>query len=250
MMADTSSFGIPDCLNKSADELYKYKKQELISMILETNTFIITRLLEQNSMLKDRLAVLDRVCSIQTDVINKQQDKIIKIETQVNLNDQYSRELNVEFSGIPKEVKQDELEETVLELCEQIGVTVPPNSIQACHRLFLKESDQGIPRTIVRFLGKKTSGEILRKRKKLKDIDVSLLNFPTGTKVYANDNLCPYFRKLLGIATHLRNDNFIYSCWTFKGLVFIKKSEDSDPLQISHISTLKNHFPEVGYIDI
>ena len=106
MMADNSSFCIPDCLNMSADELEKYKKQELISMILETNNFIITRLLEQNSMLKDRLGGLDRVSTFQADLITKQQEKIVEIETQVNLNDQYSRELNVEFSGIPKEVEQ------------------------------------------------------------------------------------------------------------------------------------------------
>ena len=218
----TAVADVPNCLNKSAAELEKFKKPELISMFIDSGDFIIKHLLNENSKLKDRIGVLERVTTVQSEAIDrKTRFQTGRSRTQLRLNDQYSRELNVEFCGIPTNITQGNLQNSVINICDKIGVHVEEGDIQACHRMYLKPRDNGVARTLVRFLGKKTSGDILRSKKKLKDLNYVDLAFSAETKIFANDNLCPYFKKLLGIASHLRRDRLIASCWSFKGLVFI-----------------------------
>ena len=156
----------------------------------------------------------------------------------------------MEFCGIPTNITQGNLQNSVINLCDKICVHVEEGGIQACHRMYLKPRDNGVARTLVRFLGKKTSGDILRSKKKLKDLNYVDLGFSAERKIFANDNLCPYFKKVLGIAAHLKRDRLIASCWSFKGLVFIKTNMEDVPLQITHVNPLKSNFPDVEYIKV
>ena len=215
-------------------------------MIIDSSDFIIKHLLNENSKLKDRIGVLERVTTVQSEAIEKHASKLVEVETQLHLNDRYSRELNVEFCGIPTNITQGNLQNSVINICDKIGVHVEEGDIQACHRMYLKPRDNDVARTLVRFLGKKTSGDILRSKKKLKDLNYVDLGFSAETKIFANDNLCPYFKKLLGIAAHFKRDRLIASCWSFKGLVFTKTNMEDAPLQITHVNTLKSQLSGCG----
>ena len=88
----TAITDVPNCLNKSAAELEKFKKPELISMLIDSCDFIIKHLLNENSKLKDRIGVLERVTTVQSEAIEKHSSKLVEVETQLHLNDRYSRE--------------------------------------------------------------------------------------------------------------------------------------------------------------
>ena len=63
------------------------------------------------------------------------ENKIIDLEIQNNNVDQYSRRNNVETSGIPQSVNDNQLEEKVVDILKAIDVNITTNEIEACHRL-------------------------------------------------------------------------------------------------------------------
>ena len=57
---------------------------------------------------------------------------IINLEIQNNNVDQYSRRNNVEISGIPQSVTDNQLEEKVIDILKAIDVSITSNKIEAC----------------------------------------------------------------------------------------------------------------------
>ena len=71
------------------------------------------------------------------------ENKIIDLEIQNNNLDQYnySRRNNVEISGIPQSVSDNQLEEKVVDILKAIDVNITTNEIEACHRLGKKKKN-------------------------------------------------------------------------------------------------------------
>ena len=72
--------------------------------------------------------------------VSKQVNKLLKkrlIEVEKNsyANEQYSRRECFEIVDIPTTVEQHKLEETVCNLFSKIGSVVPPEKIEAVHRI-------------------------------------------------------------------------------------------------------------------
>ena len=67
------------------------------------------------------------------------ENKIIDLEIQNNNVDQYSRRNNVEISGIPRSVSDNQLEEKVVDILKAIDVNIISNEIDAFHRLGKKK---------------------------------------------------------------------------------------------------------------
>ena len=68
---------------------------------------------------------------------------------------------------------------------KKIGVQIDERDFQACHRLKEKK------RTIVKFVNRKDSLQILRLKKELKFLDPTDLDFPENSKIFINESLCP-----------------------------------------------------------
>ena len=51
------------------------------------------------------------------------------------MSEQYSRRNNIELAVIPKSIKDNVLEETIINICEEHGIDISPVDIEACHRL-------------------------------------------------------------------------------------------------------------------
>ena len=67
------------------------------------------------------------------------ENEIIDLEIHNNNVDQYSRRSNVEISGIPQSVSNNQLEEKVVDILKAIDVNITSNEIEACHRLGKKK---------------------------------------------------------------------------------------------------------------
>ena len=50
-------------------------------------------------------------------------------------SEQYSRRNNIELSGIPNDIPEDNLEKVVTDICHDSDVEVKPNDIEGCHHL-------------------------------------------------------------------------------------------------------------------
>ena len=84
-------------------------------------------------------------------------------------NEQYVNRESIILSGIPSNVTQENLEETVLQVLHTIGLKkVSSYDIAACHRLAKRKNDPYPARTIIRFTNRKIVQFCLRNRNLLK----------------------------------------------------------------------------------
>ena len=95
-----------------------------ISNLSET----ITKLATANQQINSELAIVKVVNS-------KLEKRVIDLEKKQAKSEQYSRRNNVEFSNIPNDIPDNQLEDKVTEICRESGVEVDQNDIEGCHCL-------------------------------------------------------------------------------------------------------------------
>ena len=104
--------------------------------VINLKDIIVKNLQDENKRLKTKVNVLENI--------------YIDLEIQNNNLDQYSRRNNVEISGIPQSVSDNQLEEKVADILEAIDVNITTNEKEACHRLGKKTKN-----LIVRVINRK-----------------------------------------------------------------------------------------------
>ena len=104
--------------------------------VINLKDIIVKNLQDENKRLKTKVNVLENT--------------IIDLEIQNNSLDQHSRRNNVEISGIPQSVSDNQLEEKVVDILKAIDINITANEIEACHRLGKKNKN-----VIVQFINRK-----------------------------------------------------------------------------------------------
>ena len=243
---------LADIIKFSKEELNKIKKDDLIAIIHHNKEFDqIAEIVEiKDSLNEIKHTVLSRLI----DENKRLTEKIVEINKNTNFMEkehwrlnQYTRRSNIEVSGIPNEIKDEVLEETVIKLLKSINVNCQPSDIEACHRLPTKRPDKP-KNTIIRFLNQKNAENCLVSRKQLKSVDLSVIDGSfRGQKIFINDNLCPYYRGIYGKCRALCNAGLINSFWSWKGQIFIKIGENSKKVGIAHVQELVEMFPDFEF---
>ena len=164
------------------------------------------------------------------------ENRLVNMERSINVSNQYSRKVNIEFNGIPESVHQKDLKNTVVNIISALDIDCTVNDIEACHRLKALHNPTIIQtkRSIV--------DQIIDKRKSLSKVS-SAAGLPEDTIIYASHNLCPKFRDLSYNCRSLKRNKLIADTWSFNGVLKIKLLDDKI-LQISHESDLYKVFPE------
>ena len=227
----------------------KTLKSEMLTKIEQSREDIIIQLQNENNILKEEIGKLKIEMCSKDKIITKLSNKIENLENNVKKSDrmidlerkladsqQYQRRNNIEINGIPSDISQDKLEDTVLNIASAINVEISEYDIEACHRL--KNNN-----TIVRFTNRKICEDLFRGSKKLKEAR-TFRKAGLKDKVYINNNLCPYYKFLWIKAKLLKQKNFISRYYTWNGIVHIKIKDDSSPMRITHIIDLIRLFPD------
>ena len=94
---------------------------ELSKELLNVKDVIIKNLQAENERLRDKVSNLE--------------SKVASLEINQNMLEQYSRRSNIEVSGIPDSVGDNDLEEKVMSVFANVGIDVKSNDIEACHRI-------------------------------------------------------------------------------------------------------------------
>ena len=76
------------------------------------------------------------------------------------MSEQYSRRNNIELAGIPNSIKDNVLEETIINICKEHGIDISPMDIEVCQRLPLSNAQANkdpshYKRVIVKFINRK-----------------------------------------------------------------------------------------------
>ena len=113
--------------------------------------------------------------------------RVIESEKSQAKAEQYSRRSNVEISGIPHEILDNNLEDKVIDIYKDAGIEIGHMDIEGCHRLPLSRNNAGgTKRVIVKFVNRKHSEDVLRLKKIIS----------SRSKVFISNSLCPYYRYL------------------------------------------------------
>ena len=185
----------------NAEVLEKFKKTELIELVLQLQT--------EKDTLKEERESLQLITS-----------RVVQLERSQFLYEQYARRESVEITGIPTSVKIDDLEDAVIDVYNRAKIQVfgrelQKEDISACHRIGKKKEV-----TIVRFVNRKWAWQGLISGKNLK-----------GTPVYINNSFCPEFAKY-GYFIRRRVRHGVYQ---------LQLEDDGDYMEISHSSDFSKY---------
>ena len=201
-----------------ADDLFdekvlkEFKKDHLVKLVLELQK-------EKNMLFQ------------QNDEIKVVRNKVTELERSHLLYLQYGRRESVEITGIPKEIRQENLEEEVIKIYNEAGVSVFGRSvnstdISACHRVGKKEEV-----TIVKFVNRKFAKEGLYKGKNLKGTMMY-----RGTRIFINNSFCHEYKRFGWIIRKLKKDSLIDGYKVRNGVHQIKILHSDKFVDISHVS--------------
>ena len=120
--------------------------------------------------------------------------------------------------------------------------------IEACHRLFQKESNKQLPKiTIVRFVNRRFAEDLLYKRNISSTLGLNKLGFPRGTQIYFNANLCGYYKKLRGMCKELKKSGRIKYLWETSGIIKIRRDSGTAVIKVLHQRDLEIEFPDLNF---
>ena len=90
--------------------------------------------------------------------VEKLENRMSELESDLSKKDQYNRRNNIEVQGIPSDIGDDFLEDKVIEMLAEVQIMTTKPDIEDCHRLGKNGS------TIVRFVNRKFCNDILEKK--------------------------------------------------------------------------------------
>ena len=107
--------------------------------------------------------------------------------------------------------------------------------IAACHRL-KKSKYSKCSNIIVRFIDRKKAFACLKNRSKLKE---SPYKEAFKNSIFINENLCPAYKEILNKCKALRKQGSIVDCWSFNGIIDVKKDINSKNIKLFHLQELE-----------
>ena len=200
------------------------KLKETLTKVTNENVSLVSQLEQARKKLRDQEEETTRLWA--------EQDEL----------EQYSRKNSLEIHGLPENVYSS-TEEAVLKLAGALNVEMSASDIEISHKLRRK----GKTFIIAKFVSHKVKTRLYKERTKLKDIRIASV-FPSFSnaasagvnRVYINENLTAYRRKLVAIGREMREDGTINNIWTIDGKVFVKTSLDGSPTRIREEDDFKN----------
>lgn len=236
-------------LNDKADiiaELKKELKQEIklelkLELKAEIKSEIKQEILNEFEKTKANFRSRDSLVTWLEEEVHALYDRVYELEIKVEQANQYNRRNNVEINGLPAWTKNEDLQNVVVEVLNKVVMEPinPETEIEACHHIGGKG---GIKGTVVRFMNRKRSEEIIDNRDRLKTADLSKWN----TNIFINDNLNPFYKRLHYKCRQLKRIGKIRDVDIVKGRIKIL-GLDNVWLNVEHTNELMNLFPDTNF---
>ena len=112
---------------------------------------------------------------------------MLKQKRKCAANEQHSRRECLEISGIPESVSNNNLEETVLKIFSETGVTIDSRDVEASHRLNQPANPKKV---IIKLSERKNVARVMNNKNKLKSMKLQNVGLPSSCKIYINESLC------------------------------------------------------------
>ncbi|XP_068697196.1 uncharacterized protein PF3D7_1120000-like [Montipora foliosa] len=192
----------------------------------------------ENKTLKDFLEETRRELKAVKDDFREQKEETEQLWSAFDDLEQYTRKNSLEIHGIPQNAYSD-TDTAVIKVAEALNITVEPEDIEISHKLRRGTA------IIVKFCSHKVKSKIYKERVKLKHVKISDL-FPSYAssgqqhRIFVNENLTAYRRRMVGKANKRRQEGTLTSVWTLDGKMYIKTSPEGAPVRIFSEEDLDN----------
>ena len=158
--------------------------------------------------------------------------------------EQYTRKHSLEIHGIPENLYTS-TDDVVIKLGERLGVPISKEEIDISHKLY---NGKNHPKSIiVKIISYKKKAQLYRKRTELKNVKISDLfstlsvaDVAQSTRIFINENLTQYRRKIMKKANQMKREGTIQSAWSLDGKLFVKTSPSGTPTRIYCEEDLNN----------
>ena len=129
----------------------------------------ISRLLDKHEQLNSQILICKNV--------NKHlEEKVAKLKKAQAMSEQYSWRNNAELARIPNSIKDNILEETIINVCKEHRIDISPMDIEAFHSLSLSNAQANkdpnqCKRVIVKFVNRKLPKRLLQIKKTIATVN-------------------------------------------------------------------------------
>ena len=163
-------------------------------------------------------------------VIKNQNDKIEKLESEVEYLKQQTRKKSLIVSGLDLQ-KDDDLEQSLMKLCkEKLKINLHPMDVDSVSKLRKRTGNNDRkPDILLTLTTHKKKIEIMREKKKLKQLD---------SVVYINEHLTPSQGEIFAEARARLKKKTLCATWTRDGLTFVKVQEGDQPTPVKTMDKL------------
>jgi Baculovirus FP protein len=216
---------------------------EAIRMVLKTLQGMSKTLADQAQthadLLKENQSQSKQIIKLIEDInICKQENIKIRtdndlLSTRINELDQYSRNYNLEFEGIPVTAGENTYQ-IVEHIASYLDVNINIDSIEFCHRQKQSTRNPNKPPAIIaKFYSRQDKERLVLARKGKVPFTAHDIGFQNSTnKVFVNEHLTKLNKHLFWLARNTKQLGFKYS-WTRRGIIFIKKEDNSPVIRIT-----------------
>ena len=191
--------------------------------------------LDKKKLIELVLSLSDTIVKIQEDYKKVTDLRLYHLERNANMTNQYYRRDQLEISGIPPSVKDNEMEDEVIEILTEANVKlegkpVKRHMLEAAHRIGKAN------KVVVKFANRKIARTALIKKKNLK----GSTRYGEETAIYMNDFLIPEFGYLNFVIRSAYKQKQLYRYKIRNGISSVQVNEDSDFVEIGHANDLVN----------
>ena len=206
----------------------------LLKWALEINAAILENV-NKDDLIRTILNLNSAISKLYEDQRKVTNLRLYHLERKLNMYSQYTRRDTLEITGIPLLIKDDKLEDEVIEIYKDAKATlnrqpIKKLDIQAVHRIGKKG------RVIVKVVNRKFVRKALVNRKYLK----GNTRYGERTRIFLNDSFIPEFGFFNYVIRKAYKEKLIYKYRVRNGVNFIQKSNESEFVEIGHENDLMN----------
>lgn len=172
----------------------------------------------------------------------KEENKALKksvavVEQRVRNLEQYSRQTNIEISGVP-ETNGEKMEELLGDVARAVGMELKKERVVAAHRVPSYNRNR-TPPIIVKFASRRDRDEWLDAFKKMRPLTADKINHHfKKDKVFINEHLSPENKQLLGRTKEMARDRGYKYVWTREGKIFVRREDNERCIKVEGVEDL------------
>ena len=163
--------------------------------------------------------------------------RIMELDVRVLECEQYSRRECLVISGVPAAIKGHDLQPTVIDILDKLGIEIVGKDISAIHRLGISKDSRYPARVIVKFINRKILDICHERKDRLPNLQKEL-----GMNIRFFDSLAQQNQESLRLCNWLKGNGLIHDHFLRNGFCKIIVAENDKPIKVPHPALLRDRF--------